>query len=249
LAQPFENHSPPTNNTRSSLNLHCFTFSEHLIMKFLRWTHIGFAALITTGSTAMVAATCAEDEKPKSAPASEKSDKAGEKTEKKAEETVDVRIGELDLKLPKSWKQSDATLPLRLATFEVPAGEGDKDKGEFVISSFPGGGGGVDANISRWVGQFSAEGREAVVRQGKAGANEYFIANISGTYLKPDGPPILRKTKETPGQRMVAVILNTEDKGVFFLKLTGPDATIAAQLDAVRTSFGGNLDDEKAYEF
>ena len=218
-------------------------------MKFRRWTHLGLAALITTGSTAMIAVACAEDEKPKSDAAAEKSDKADKKAKEKAEETVDVKIGDLALKLPKSWKQSDATLPMRLATFEVPAGEGDKDKGEFVISSFPGGGGGIDANISRWVGQFSAEGRKATVRQGKAGESEYFVANISGTYMKPDGPPILRKTKETPGQRMVGVILNTKDGGVYFLKLTGPDATVAAQLDAVRASFGGKHDDEKDYEF
>ena len=218
-------------------------------MRFRSWTHLGLAALISTGTTAVIAAACAEDEKPKSADAAEKSDSADRKAEKKAEVAVDVKIGELELKLPKSWKQSDATLPMRLATFEVPAGEGDKDNGEFVISSFPGGGGGVDANISRWVGQFSAEGRKAVVRQGKAGESEYFVADISGTYMKPDGPPILRKTKETPGQRMVGVILNTKDSGVYFLKLTGPDATVAAQLDAVRASFGGKHDDEKEYEF
>ena len=218
-------------------------------MRFRSWTHLGLAALISTGTTAVIAAACAEDEKPKSADAAEKSDSADRKAEKKAEVAVDVKIGELELKLPKSWKQSDATLPMRLATFEVPAGEGDKDNGEFVISSFPGGGGGVDANISRWVGQFSAEGRKAVVRQGKAGESEYFVADISGTYMKPDGPPILRKTKETPGQRMVGVILNTKDSGVYFLKLTGPDATVAAQLDAVRASFGGKHGDEKEYEF
>ena len=218
-------------------------------MRFRSWTHLGLAALISTGTTAVIAAACAEDEKPKSADAAEKSDSADRKAEKKAEVAVDVKIGELELKLPKSWKQSDATLPMRLATFEVPAGEGDKDNGEFVISSFPGGGGGFDANISRWVGQFSAEGRKAVVRQGKAGESEYFVADISGTYMKPDGPPILRKTKETPGQRMVGVILNTKDSGVYFLKLTGPDATVAAQLDAVRASFGGKHDDEKEYEF
>ena len=67
--------------------------------------------------------------------------------------------------------------------------------------------------------------------------------------MKPDGPPILRKTKDTPGQRMVGVILNLEGKAVYFMKLTGPDATVAAQLNAVRASFGGKLDDEKEYEF
>ena len=218
-------------------------------MKFPRWTHLGLAALITTGSTAMIAVVCAEDEKPKSDAAAEKSDKAEKKVEKKAEETVDVKIGELDLKLPKSWKQSDATRPMRLATFEVPAAEGEKEKSEFVISSFAGGGGGVDANISRWVRQFAPEGREAVVVQGKAGENDYFIANISGTFMKSAGPASGGKATPTPGQRVINVFLNLEDKAVYFLKLTGPDAAVAAQLDAVRSSFGGKADSEKEYEF
>ncbi|MBC7966906.1 MAG: hypothetical protein H7Z17_13390 [Fuerstia sp.] len=218
-------------------------------MKFPRWTHFGLAALIATGSTAMISVAGAEDEKPKSDAAAEKSDKAEKKEQKKAEETVDVKIGELDLKLPKSWKQSDATRPMRLATFEVPAAEGEKEKSEFVISSFPGGGGGVDANISRWVGQFAPEGREAVVVQGKAGENDYFIANISGTYMKSAGPASGGKATPTPGQRVINVFLNLEGKAVYFLKLTGPDAAVAAQLDAVRASFGGKADSEKEYEF
>ena len=218
-------------------------------MKFPRWTHFGLAALLTTGGTAMTAVAFAEDEKPKSDAAAEKSDKADKEAEKKAEETVDVKIGELDLKLPKSWKQSDATRPMRLATFEVPAAEGDKEKPEFVVSSFAGGGGGVDANISRWVGQFAPEGRKAVVVQGKAGENDYFIANLSGTYMKSAGGPFGGKTTPTPGQRVINVFLNLEGKAVYFLKLTGPDAAVAAQLDAIRASFGGKAESEKEYKF
>ena len=73
--------------------------------------------------------------------------------------------------------------------------------------------------------------------------------SAAGTYMKPDGPPFLRKTKATPGQRMLGVILNQAAGEVYFLKLTGPDVTVAAQLDAVRASFGGKADDEKDYEF
>lgn len=218
-------------------------------MRFRRWTHFGLAALISTSSIGMIAAAFAEDKNSKSDAATEKSDKAEKSEEKKTEETVDVRIGELDLKLPKSWKQSDATRPMRLATFEVPAAEGDKEKSEFVVSSFPGGGGGVDANISRWVGQFAPEGRKAVVVQGKAGENDYFIANISGTYMKSAGPAFGGKATPTPDQRVINVFLNLEGKAVYFLKLTGPDAAVADQLDAVRASFGGKPDSEKDYEF
>ena len=214
-------------------------------MTFRSWIHASMAALIAISGTTLSLATHAADEKAKG----DTAEKSNKKDAQKPEETVTTEIGGLELKLPKSWIQSDAALPMRLATFEVPAAEGDKDKGEFVLSSFPGGGGGVDANIGRWIGQFNAEGRKAEVRQGTAEKNEYFIANISGTYLKPDGPLILRKTKEAAGYRMASVILNVEGKAVYFLKLTGPDATVTAQLDALRASFGAKLDDENEYEF
>lgn len=223
-------------------------------MTFPRWTHITIATLITTGTMATMNSVRSDDEKPEETAAEEKSDKTEKTTENKTdktkpEATVKVKIGELDLKLPKSWVQDDATRPMRLATFAVPAVKGDSEKSEFVISSFGGGGGGVDANIARWIGQFAAEGREAVVVQGKAGENEYFIANISGTYMKSAGGPFSGKTTPTPGQRAINVLLNLNDKAVYFLKLTGPDATVAAQLDAVRALFGGKLDSEKEFEF
>ncbi|MDA1229224.1 MAG: hypothetical protein O2856_00490 [Planctomycetota bacterium] len=223
-------------------------------MTFPRWTQITLAALITTSTMATLTAVLGDDEKPKKTTAEEKPDKTEKKTEaksdkKKVEETVEVKVGELGLKLPKSWVQDDATRPMRLATFAVPAVEGDSEKTEFVISSFGGGGGGVDANITRWIGQFAADGREAVVVQGKAGENVYFIANISGTYMKSAGGPFSGKTTPTPSQRAINVFLNLNDKAVYFLKLTGPDATVAAQLDAVRASFGGKLDSEKEFEF
>ncbi len=215
-------------------------------MNIPRWTQFAVAALISTSTAISMSVVRAEDEKPKAPAATEKSDK-DDKT--KPEETVDTKIADLDLKVPKSWKQSDAPRAMRLATFEIPAAEGDKENGELAVSSFAGGGGGVDANISRWVGQFSAEGREAAVHQGKAGKNEYFLVNVSGTFGKTSGPPFASKTTPTPGQRMIGIILNIEGKNVYFLKLTGPDATVAAQKDAVRASIGGDADSEKEYEF
>lgn len=215
-------------------------------MKIPRCTQFALAAFISTSITMSMTVIRAEDEKPKAAAALEKS---GKDDKKKPEETIDVKIADLDLKVPKSWKQSDAPRAMRLATFEIPAAEGDKEKGELAVSSFPGGGGGIDANISRWVGQFSAEGREAEVHQGKAGKNEYFLVNISGTFGKTSGPPFASKTTPTPGQRMMGIILNLDGKNVYFLKLTGPDATVAAQKDAIRASIGGEADSEKEYEF
>jgi hypothetical protein len=168
--------------------------------------------------------------------------------DEKAPETVEVKLKDLTLNVPKAWTQSDVVNSMRLATFEIPPVKGDKAKAELAVSTFGGDGGGVGPNIERWIGQFDAEGRDAVVKQGKAGDTVYHIADISGTYQKPVGPPVLGKKEAVKDSRMLGVILQVKGKGVYFLKLTGPDATVKAQSDALRASFGARADGEEDYE-
>ena len=166
--------------------------------------------------------------------------------EKPQETTISVTLGTLKLTIPESWKTSATKNRMRLATYEIPAADGKDEKGELAISTFPGGGGPVKDNLKRWVGQFEADGRESKLTQGKAGDNDYYIADISGTYNKPIGPPIRGQKKPTPGSRMLAVIL-VQDDATYFLKLTGEDETVKAQAAAFRASFGGDADEEEEY--
>lgn len=168
--------------------------------------------------------------------------------EAKKVETAEVKLKDLVLNLPKDWEASDTVSSMRLATYFVPPVEGDKEKGELAISTFGGDGGGVAANLERWVGQFDAEGREVAIKKGMVGENAYHIATISGTYQKSVGPPILRKTQPAKGYTMLGVIVQVKGKGVYFLKLTGPSATVNAQADALRASFGAKTEGEEDYE-
>jgi gluconolactonase len=162
--------------------------------------------------------------------------------------TVSIKVRDVTLTVPTTWKQQTPANKLRLAQFLIPAVKGDKDKTELVVSSFGGFGGGVDANLSRWVTQFRSIGRKVKLTQGKSTYGMYFVADISGTYNKPDGPPFARKTKPTPNSRMVAVILIVEKKAVYFLKMAGADKSVVSAARALRTSFGGDPAKEKEYE-
>lgn len=166
----------------------------------------------------------------------------------KSAEKVSVKLKDLTLALPKTWSASDVKNSMRLATYDIPAAAGDKEKGELAISTFPGGGGGIEPNLTRWIGQFSPEGRKSVVKKGTAGENEYFIVDITGTFQKSVGPPILRKTEPAPGYRMLGMILVLKNEEVYFLKLTGPDATVKAQAEAMREAVGGKSAGETDYE-
>ena len=172
----------------------------------------------------------------------------GRVTADEATGTTDVKIKDLTLALPKSWKDVKSASTMRLATYNTPIAEGDKEPGELTIFSFGGGGGDVGSNISRWVGQFNSGGRSATVKKGKSGANDYYIVDVAGTYKRSIGPPIQQKTEPVEGFRMLGVILELEGKGVYYLKLTGPDATIKSQADAFRKSFGGDAKSETDFE-
>jgi hypothetical protein len=183
-------------------------------------------------------------------------EKAADKPEAKAKETkavetktVEVEIkGGLKLNVPETWKQGKPSSRLRLAQFAIPAVKGDTDEGELALFNF-GAGGSAKANIDRWIGQFQSDEREVKIKEGDIETGKYFFVEITGTYNKPIGPPIAGKTTAAPGSRMLGVILGIEDKGIYFLKMTGPDKTVAAEATALRKSFGADGKKEKEVDF
>jgi gluconolactonase len=163
-----------------------------------------------------------------------------------AEETTEVAIDKLKFTVPKSWTKEEPSNSLRLAQWKIPAAAGDSEPGEFYIT--PPIGGTAKQNIDRWIGQFDAKDRTTKMTKGTSSQGEYVIVELSGTYNKPDGPPILRKTTPVAGYRMYGVILTVNGGGNYFMKLTGPDKTVSAQSDALRASFGGKASAESEYK-
>ena len=164
-----------------------------------------------------------------------------------AAKTTQVKHKTLTLNVPENWKQTPERSSMRLATYEIKGDGDDGGTAEMAIYSFPGGGGAVEQNISRWIGQFESKGRKQKVTRGKAGDNDYYVVEVSGTYNKPVGPPIRRQTKPVAGSRMLAVILQL-DSGVYYLKMTGGDEIVKAQAKALRHAFGGSIEGEEEHK-
>ena len=127
---------------------------------------------------------------------------------------------------PASWK-AQSERPMRAATYDVPPASGDTEGAECAVFFFGAGqGGGVQANIDRWLGQFQE--KPASPPQGK----KLSIAGISvttiehgGTYLA--GGPMQPNKTAKPGYQMVGSIVEAPGGNVFF-KLTGPAKTVKA---------------------
>jgi hypothetical protein len=131
---------------------------------------------------------------------------------------------------PSSWKV-DAPRPMRAASYSIPAA-GDAEGGECVVYYFgPGQGGGVEANIDRWVKQFQAPGGGPADKLAKradrsVGGIPVATLELTGTYLfKPF--PMAPNATPKPDYRMIAAIVQGKDAPVFF-KLTAPKKTAGA---------------------
>ena len=124
---------------------------------------------------------------------------------------------------PARWETKPAG-GMRAATYIIPAAEGDSEGGECAV--FVNLGGGVEANITRWIGQF--EKTDGEPKQKKETINELPVTtvDVSGTY-KGGGPMIGQPSMSKTGHRLLGAIVEGPEGDVFF-KLTGPVKTVAA---------------------
>jgi hypothetical protein len=93
-----------------------------------------------------------------------------------------------------------------------------------------GAGGGVEANVERWYGQFTqpdggSTRERAKVTKKKLAGHDVHLVDISGTYRDQRGP--MAPAVERPNYRMLAAIVETDTLGTYYIKLYGPKQTIA----------------------
>lgn len=162
----------------------------------------------------------------------------------KATPTKPAKAGDLEIAVPEGWKKKQPKSQMRLVEYEVPAKDGDKSPGEFVIFHFGGQGGGLEENITRWVGQTEPEGRKVKLTSGKSPKGDYTLVDVTGTYKKSIGPPIQQKTQRMEGWRVINVYLNCPG-GPYFFKIDGPAKTVEQELPGLRATFGGDPKTEK----
>jgi hypothetical protein len=131
--------------------------------------------------------------------------------------------GTLTFTKPAAWTERAAASSMRVAEFVVPKASGDPEDGELIVYYFGGGGGSVDANLQRWTSQFDSA--KAPVRTSSV-VNGLTLTSldVSGTYVAEVRPGSTERHNK-PAFRMRAIVVETT-KGPYFIKLTGPSATI-----------------------
>lgn len=130
---------------------------------------------------------------------------------------------------PAKW-QAGPERQMRAATYLIPAAAGDSEGAECAV--FKDIGGGVTANIERWIGQFEqpdGSDSQAKAKRKVEQINGFNVTSVdlTGTYtasgMSMGGGATSRKT----GYRLLGAIVETPSGEVFF-KITGPEKTVAA---------------------
>jgi len=128
--------------------------------------------------------------------------------------------------LPAGWEAQPPTSGMRLAQAIIP---GPGGPGELTIFFFGvGGGGGVQANIDRWVGQMqpTAEPKQA---QFESNGLKITWVEVEGTLL-PSGMGT-GPVEPQANSRLYGAVIEGPG-GPWFFKATGPAATLGSERDA-----------------
>jgi len=137
-------------------------------------------------------------------------------------ELISVAEGNLTMKAPADWVKKEPSVRIIEAELAIPAVEGDKEDGRCTIM---GAGGSIQANIDRWVGQFANTTRNKLEKK-RIGGQEVHLVDLAGTYKDQRGPFAPAVTRE--GYRMLGAIIVTQNRGNYFVKFYGPQATVSA---------------------
>lgn len=131
------------------------------------------------------------------------------------------KTGPLRWTTPDDWQAAKPASSMRLAEYLIP---GKPEAAVMSIFYFgPAGGGGVDANVSRWVGQFDDGKAQANTEVKTVNGLKVHTVDASGTYN-----PGMAGGNSPPQKdyRMLGAIVESS-AGLFFFKLVGPASVVA----------------------
>lgn len=147
------------------------------------------------------------------------------------------KVSEFTFTTPKDWKKEQPRSSMRKAQLSAPGNNGAK-AGEVTFFYFgPSSGGGVQANVSRWFGQFKDRKNEKAEEK-KVGGVKVTYVSTEGTFMS--GPPFGGPKTPVPNSGLLGAIVEGA-QGSVFVKMTGPLATVQAAAPAFKDMVEGAL--------
>ena len=160
-------------------------------------------------------------------------------------ETAKPANAGLEFTAPNGWIKETPSSSSRKYQYKLPRIAQDQADAELVIYYFAGGGGTPQANIERWLSQFtSKDGKpssQSKVSHKTVNGIPLSIVDASGGYSSSMGA--MQSSAPQPDYRMLGAIAETKN-GPWFIKLTGPEKTVGKW----ESSFYSFLDSMKETE-
>ena len=127
------------------------------------------------------------------------------------------------------WEDVAVTSKMRVVQYKLPRAAADSEDAELVVYHFPGGGGSVQDNLDRWVGQFaqpdgSSSKDKSATSTRKVGAYALTEIALCGTYVAETSPGSGEHYNK-PGWCMNACVIEGPG-GPFYAKAVGPATTL-----------------------
>ncbi len=129
----------------------------------------------------------------------------------------------------KPWAEKQVTGSMRAAELSYDHADEALADLDLVFYHFPNQGGATRANLDRWIGQFEGE-PEVSEEDLEFDGTKVVLLTAKGTFNESSGGPFSGNTTPRPDYTMLAAVIET-DSGPVFLKLYGPDASVAAMKD------------------
>jgi hypothetical protein len=154
-------------------------------------------------------------------------------------EAVESNLRGLKVATPKEWEATPPSSGMRVAQWTVPGPGGDA---ELVVFRFAGGGGGVQANVDRWKGQFTPPQGKTIddvttVKEieGSDGLQTTLV-DVAGTFVAAVQPGADEKHNDSNYRMLAAIVQGQGDP--YYFKLVGPSKTVDLWAPPFETMIG-----------
>lgn len=148
-----------------------------------------------------------------------------------ADEADTIAVSEFTFEYSKPWIRQQVTSSMRAGQLTYDHEDENLKDVDVVIYFFgQGQGGGIQANIDRWIGQFEGT-PESKTEEREMGDRKVTFLEATGTYMESMGGPFSGNKTAKPDYMMLAAILPSP-QGAVFLKLTGPKDSVKAMQEA-----------------
>ncbi len=146
---------------------------------------------------------------------------------------IDIAGGMFHMTAPADWVRKQPRTRIVEHEFAIPASEGDKNDGRMTVMAA---GGGVDANIDRWFGQFTqpdggSTKQRAKVKKIAVAGQDVHLVDISGTFKDQAGP--WRRPSSVPSIGCWPPSFQTKGAGDYYIKFYGPQQHGGGQREGV----------------